>query len=137
MSAAGLRLAAAAEGLLGTRFRLHGRDPASGLDCVGLVGEALRRCGREVIFPRGYRLRMSDPAPLLHFAAANRLCPAGGALARGDVLLVHLHGIQPHLLIALDAAAFVHAHAGLGRVVRQGAPYPVPVVTRWRREEKD
>ena len=39
-------LAEAALGLLGVPFRLHGRDPATGLDCVGLVAEALRRAGR-------------------------------------------------------------------------------------------
>ncbi len=35
-------LAAAALNLIGTPFRLHGRDPATGLDCVGLVAEAMR-----------------------------------------------------------------------------------------------
>ena len=33
--------ARAAEALAGARFRLHGRDRSTGLDCVGLVGLAL------------------------------------------------------------------------------------------------
>jgi cell wall-associated NlpC family hydrolase len=130
------RFAAAAEGLVGSPFRLHGRDPASGLDCIGLVGEALRRCGRIAVLPRGYRLRMCDPVPLLHFAAANGFQPASGGDQAGDVVLVHLNGMQPHVLVALDRNAFVHAHAGLRRVVRQNGPYPAPAVGRWRLDEK-
>ena len=99
-----VRLAAAAASLIGTRFRLHGRDPATGLDCVGLVGEALRRCGREAVLPRGYRLRMLDLAPWLHLAAANRLTAATGPIAAGDVHLVHLHHVQPHLLVRAGRA---------------------------------
>ena len=30
-------LAEAAAALVGSRFRLHGRDPATGLDCIGGV----------------------------------------------------------------------------------------------------
>ena len=37
----GAALAAAAESLVGTRFRLHGRDPDTGLDCVGLLAASL------------------------------------------------------------------------------------------------
>ena len=38
-------LARAAAGCLGVRFRLHGRDPATGLDCLGLLGAALVATG--------------------------------------------------------------------------------------------
>lgn len=133
---AGASLAAAAKSLVGTRFRLHGRDPAHGLDCVGLIGEALRRIGRQPMLPRGYRLRMRDPAPWLHFAAANGLSPVTGIVAGGDVFLVHFHQMQPHLLVAMNGTAFVHAHAVLGRVVCQAAPYPSPVIGHWRLDEK-
>ena len=37
----GAAIAAAARALVGVPFRLQGRDPALGLDCVGLVGAAL------------------------------------------------------------------------------------------------
>jgi hypothetical protein len=131
----GEALAAAAASLLGTRFRLHGRDPATGLDCVGLVAEALRRCGHEPVAPAGYRLRALDLQPLLHFAEANRLGPASGAVVAGDVILAHLHGVQPHLLLAA-AAGFIHAHAGLGRVVLQPGACQWPIVGRWRLDGK-
>ena len=49
--------ARAAEALAGARFRLHGRDRSTGLDCVGLVGLALADIGMPVQFPAGYRLR--------------------------------------------------------------------------------
>jgi cell wall-associated NlpC family hydrolase len=134
----GQQLAAAAESLVGTPFRLHGRDPRTGLDCVGLIGEALRRCGLRPVAPAGYRLRMVDLRPLLGFAAANGLreLASGTAVAAGDILLVHLHGLQPHLLLAVGDAAFVHAHAGLGCVVRQPGPPPGPTAAHWRLDRK-
>lgn len=132
----GAALATAAESLVGTPFRLHGRDPATGIDCVGLVSEALRRCGREPVVPAGYRLRTVDVVPLLRFAAANSLVAATGETEPGDVLLVHFHGLQPHLLLAVARGGLVHAHAGLGKVVRQPGPCPEPVLGRWRLDPK-
>jgi hypothetical protein len=131
----GHNLAMAAESLVGTRFRLHGRAPATGLDCVGLVAEALRRCGCEPIVPSGYRLRSLDVAPLLRFAAVNRLRPVEGQAWPGDILLVHFDRVQPHLLLAA-ARGFVHAHAGLGRVVLQPGPCPWPLAGHWRIDAK-
>lgn len=130
------RFAAAAEGLVGAPFRLHGRDPATGLDCVGLVAEALRRSGRMPLSPAGYRLRMLDVTPLLHFAAANGLASARPPVAAGDVILVHIAGVQPHLLVAAEGGGLVHAHAGLGRVVRQPGPSPWPAAACWRLDTK-
>ena len=63
-------LARAARALVGARFRLHGRDPATGLDCVGLVAAALAAMGRRVPAPAGYALRNRDIAGALAFAAA-------------------------------------------------------------------
>jgi hypothetical protein len=130
------RMAAAAESLVGTPFRIHGRDPATGLDCVGLVAQALARCDRVPVCPSGYRLRALDLGPFLGFAEANGLNAAAGAVAAGDVLLVHLHRIQPHLLLAVGSGDLVHAHAGLGRVVRQPGPCPWTIAARWRLAEK-
>ena len=42
----GAAIAAAARALVGVPFRLQGRDPALGLDCVGLVGAAMRAAAR-------------------------------------------------------------------------------------------
>ncbi|MEG8037878.1 hypothetical protein QP166_00400 [Sphingomonas sp. LR60] len=51
---AGERVLAAAQQLVGVRFRVQGRDPALGLDCVGLVAVALWRAGAAVTVPRDY-----------------------------------------------------------------------------------
>lgn len=125
---------AAALAFVGTPFRLHGRDPATGLDCVGLVGAALARCGRTVSAPRGYAMRALDIAPWLEFASANGLTEAA---ADPDVVLAAVHPLQPHLLVA-GGGAYIHAHAGLGRVTLLPAPLPWPVIRQWRLlESKD
>lgn len=121
-------LAEAALGLVGTPFRLHGRDPATGLDCVGLVAEALRRAGARPVVPEGYRLRTLSVGRWLDFAAPSGLEPVDEG---GDVLLLRVHPVQPHLAVALPGG-LVHAHAGFGRVTFLPGPPPWPVERRWR-----
>lgn len=120
--------AAAAEALLGAPFRLGGRDPATGLDCIGLVACALG--GAEA--PVGYALRNSSIDRHLGFAAGAGFAPANDAIARGDLILAAPGPAQHHLLVALGPARFIHAHAGLRRVVLQDAPLPWPERARWR-----
>ncbi len=111
--------ARAAEDLVGTRFRLHGRSPASGLDCVGLAAAALAAIGRECAAPACYGLRNSDIAQALDFAPRAGLRETEGPVRSGDVLLVRSGPAQHHLVIAASGDRFIHAHAGLRRV---GAP---------------
>ena len=135
-SAAGPRtaFAAAAAALGGVPFRLHGRDPATGLDCVGLVVAALERCGRRAVAPEGYALRALSVTPLLGFAerngfAAAELLAPGQA---GDLVLLRPSTIQAHLAVVLDDDHFVHAHAGLGKVVIGQGALPGETSARWR-----
>ena len=123
-------LAAAAASLQGVRFRLHGRDPLTGLDCVGLVAEAMRRAGTEPVVPDGYRLRNHSVTSLLPFVAANRLEPVDTADA-ADLLLVMVSPVQPHLLICAPGG-FVHAHAGIGRVTFLPGTAPWQIAGCWR-----
>ena len=130
--------AAAAEALCGAPFRLHGRDPATGLDCVGLVAAALECCGRLVAVPEGYALRALSVAPLLGFAPRNgfaALDPRAPAKP-GDLLRLRPSAIQAHLAIVLDRDRFVHAHAGLGKVVIASSigpgALPGEIIARWR-----
>ena len=126
--------AEAALALVGTPFRLHGRDPR-GVDCVGLVALALAAIGRKPDVPVGYRLRALSVAPLLEFAQRNGFGPANDPARPGDLVLVHPCPLQAHLVI-LTAGGFVHAHAGLGRVVHEprhtSAPWPWPATAQWR-----
>ncbi|MDP3676242.1 MAG: NlpC/P60 family protein [Novosphingobium sp.] len=126
--------AAAAAGLCGAPFRLHGRDAAIGLDCVGLVAVALDRCGRAVVAPEGYALRALSVAPLLGFAERNGFarCDTLAPSETGDLILLRLSAIQAHLAIVIVGGRFVHAHAGLGRVVIERPPLPGVPIARWR-----
>lgn len=128
----GAELAAAAEALVGVPFRLHGRDPAQGLDCVGLVTAALAATGRSVPALAGYQLRQLDIAAFLSAAARAGLAEAAGPPVGGDVLLLKPGPAQHHLAIAARDGGIVHAHAGLGRVVRTPPPLPWPLERHWR-----
>lgn len=132
MSALGLRLAAEAQALVGSRFRLHGRDPGTGLDCVGLVLCALRRAGLVVPEVAGYALRQTDLSGLVAQAGSFWLEPAAGKARPGDVLLVRPGPAQAHLIIVAGDGGMVHAHAGLARVVRQAARPDWPILAHWR-----
>ena len=128
----GEALAAAAERFVGVPFRLHGRCPERGLDCVGLVAAALAAIGRKAIAPAGYRLRQTDVGRWLAAAVEAGLVESAGEIEPGDVLLVRPGPAQHHLLIAGREGGFVHAHAGLGRVVITPTPLPWAEERCWR-----
>lgn len=132
MTGPGDALATAALDLIGCPFRLHGRDPATGLDCIGLACAALALTGRHPIAPGGYALRNLEIGRWLPLAEQSGLMPASGAVQAGDVLLIALGFAQHHLVIAVDAASVVHAHAGLRRVVRQPRDPAWQVSAMWR-----
>lgn len=132
MMAPGDALAEAARALLGCPFRLHGRDPATGLDCVGLVSAALATSGMRAVVPTGYGLRNLDIAQWLPLARQSGLVPAPGAIGAGEVLLIALTHCQHHLVIAADAATVIHAHAGLRRVVLQPLDPAWQIAAKWR-----
>lgn len=125
-------LAEAALKLVGSPFRLHGRVPATGLDCVGLVFAALAATGTQMIVPTGYSLRNLDVDHWLPMATASGLVPASMPVRAGDILLVALPHCQHHLAIAADATSVVHAHAGLRRVVRQPIDPHWQIRAQWR-----
>lgn len=132
----GADLAAAAAALVGAPFRLHGRDPRHGLDCVGVIACAFARCGRAV--PEfAYGLRNQSIRNALPLAKEAGLVEAAGAARAGDIFLVRPGPAQHHLLVALAPDRFVHAHAGLRRVVTQPGPLPWPIARHWRLPAKD
>lgn len=130
-------LAQAAGQFIGAPFRLHGRDPVSGLDCVGLIASALNATGQTPVVPQAYALRNSNIAKLLEFASANDFCEASGPIEPGNILLVQPGPAQFHLLIAEHSNSFIHAHAGLRRVVRMPGPLGWTILRQWRLSSKD
>lgn len=130
MSGVGERVAGAAQALVGSRFRAQGRDPALGLDCVGVAVAALRASGVTVAVRDDYPLRSArwtrtdEPAGLVR-------CEGD---AVGDVLLLRVDATQLHVAVRTSSGV-VHADAGLRRVVeRPGAP-EWPIVAAWRVRE--
>lgn len=125
-------IAAAALACVGSRFRLHGRDPAHGLDCVGLVAWATG-----LPAPSGYAWRGGDPERIAGLLRAAGL----GAISieeagEGDVLLLAPGAGQLHLAV-LSAGGIVHADAGLRRVVEQPGRGRWPVLGAWRASDTD
>jgi len=128
---AGERVAAAARRTVGAPFRLQGRDPTTGLDCVGVVALSLRAGGHDGPIPQGYALRCG--AADAYRSCWTGLAPADGAGA-GDVLLCLAGPRQLHLAIR-TSGGFVHADAGLRRVVERPGALPWPLLRAWRVEE--
>lgn len=128
---AGAALASAAATLVGTRFRLYGREPASGLDCVGMVSAALTMIGRRPLAIGGYSLRNRNVDRWFTEAARSGLSPVAGALKAGDVLLICPAPLQHHLMIVEGLDWLIHAHAALRRVVREPLTGMAPIA-HWR-----
>lgn len=128
----GDQLAAAATGLVGVPFRLNGRDPRLGLDCIGVLETALTLIGRPARLPVGYPLKLRDLSHWLPDPLTIGLTAANGPTVPGDVLLIAAGPAQFHLAIAVTATRFVHAHAGLRRVVVSPCRPDGELVGRWR-----
>lgn len=126
--AAAARVVAEARALVGVRFRLHGRTPEQGLDCVGLTALALARAGHVGSLPLDYGLRTRDVGRAIGWLDAAGLVAADGQ--PGDVALVRAGPVQLHLAVMVPGG-FVHAHASLRRVVETPGPLPWPVIGHW------
>ena len=129
----GKALAEAAERFVGAAFRLHGRDPVTGIDCVGLVLLAMAEIGRPVRLPLSYALRNLEPEQFLQLpATAGFVEPEEAELKDGDVVAFAPGPAQLHLAIIAPGGGIIHAHAGLRRVVRTPFPLPWTIIRHWR-----
>jgi cell wall-associated NlpC family hydrolase len=126
MSGRRLAFARAAEDFVGTPFRFRGRDPATGLVCVGLVAKALEAAGLPVPPIPAYAMRQRDFSAQLA-AAALPFEAADGGPEPGDLLLLKPGPAQLHLAVVGTNGALIHAHAGLGKVVATPLPCPWPI----------
>lgn len=128
----GAALADAAQMLVGSRYLLHGRNPEAGIDCIGLVLAALRAIGLTPREPPPYALRNRTIAPHRRIARAMGFEPASQPAKSGDIVLVAPGAAQFHLLVAARDGQFIHAHAGLRRVVMTPGPICWPIAGHWR-----
>jgi hypothetical protein len=120
-----------ARALVGTPFRPQGRA-AHGLDCVGV---ALATFGAAVeSVRRDYRLHGDHEAEVREYLAGQFRRVPRTKLRQGDLMLMRVAADQVHLAVRTNCG-FVHAHAGLRRVVETpGTPeWPVVAVYRKRR----
>ncbi|RPF71267.1 NlpC/P60 family protein [Aurantiacibacter spongiae] len=124
--------AEAARGMTGAPFRWLGRDPRTGLDCLGLVAASLTAIGIAVPPLPRYAARIIAIDRLTALLPQVGLAPATGPDRIGDVLLLQPGPAQYHLAIRASPGTIVHAHAGLRRVTESPAPAPWPIVARWR-----
>jgi lipoprotein Spr len=124
----GPEVVARARRLIGVRFRAQGRDPAFGVDCVGLVAAALG-----VRIAADHPLRSGDRERVERAAEVLGLTQADGARA-GDVLLFASGPGQLHLGVRSEGG-LIHADAGARRVVERPGDAPWPLVAAWRMGE--
>lgn len=128
MARSGREVARAARGCIGVPFRPQGRDPLHALDCVGLAGIAF---GRDPL-PQGYALRGGDAGRIGAVLAAMGLRRiAASDAAEGDLLLIEAGPRQLHFAVKTEGG-FVHADAGLRRVVETPGRPQWPVIGVWR-----
>lgn len=121
-----------ARALVGTRFRAQGRGP-KGLDCAGVVIAAFGidpgRVRRDYSLRR-HELREVEQALAEHFRRI-----AVNAIRSGDVMLMSVDADRVHLGIR-TFDGFVHAHAGIRRVVETPGMPQWPVLSAWRRRTR-
>lgn len=117
--------------MVGVAFRPQGHDPATGLDCVGLVWAAYAAAGRPLVRPVDYPLRGWPRARIETGLIAAGFASSGGAALAGDVALIAFDAGQFHLGL-IGPASIVHAHAGLRRVVEAPLDTATCAAARWR-----
>ncbi len=121
---------ARARALIGTRFVAQGRDPAIGLDCVGLVVLVFGLEGQSV--RDDYRLNGAHRDAILRFAAIDFRRVSRRRLRAGDVLLLRPGATQWHLGI-WTGDGLVHADAGRRRIVERPGALEWPLAAALRR----
>jgi cell wall-associated NlpC family hydrolase len=122
---------AAAEALIGVRFRLQGRDAATGLDCVGVIVAAYAAVGVRLAALDDYALRGVSLARAEAAIAQTGLRRTRGRIVTGDVGLFALPARQLHLAL-LAPGKIIHADAGMRRVALAPANRLPAAASRWR-----
>lgn len=117
--------------MVGVRFRPQGYDVTSGVDCVGLVWAAHAAAGRRLVRPRDYPLRGWSRERIVEAPTASGFALVEDAPRVGDLALIALAAGQFHLGL-MGRTTFVHAHAGLRRVVETPVDEGLSDAVFWR-----
>ena len=121
-----------ARALVGTRFRAQGRGP-DGLDCVGVILESFGIPASAV--PSDYATRGDRLAEIRStLDTFFRRVPAK-QLRAGDAIHLLASSDQHHLAVRTDLG-FVHAHAGLRRVVETPGLPDWPLLGAYRKRSR-
>ena len=123
---------ARASALVGVRFRPQGRG-SEGLDCVGVI---LATYGIPADSSRSnYALRGTHLAELREELARYFRKVSKRALRSGDVMLLQVGEEQPHLGVRTERG-FIHAHAGIRRVVETPGMPEWPLLGVYRKRSR-
>jgi murein DD-endopeptidase / murein LD-carboxypeptidase len=107
---------AAARACVGVRFRLQGRDPASGLDCIGLVIWSARQCGLALPDAQDYVLTDNPMRLDVALRAAPILPVDPASLVAGDLVRLLSNGQPLHLAICGEGT-LIHSDMRCRKVV--------------------
>ncbi len=131
----GVDIAARACAVVGTRFRPQGRSAREGVDCVGVAAFACAIPSERV--PRDYSLRsqaLGEIERQLRGLGCRRV--ESPVLHLGDIALCRPGPAQYHMVV-ITPFGFVHADAGLRRVVQRPHPIPWTMAGAWRLAEEE
>ncbi len=123
---------ARARNLLGTRFRLHGRSAATGLDCVGLVGLAYDQVEG---LPTGYHLRSDVKSNWFQMLDKFLDRKTDLTMAPADLVMMQAGPMQIHLGL-WSGGGLIHADTRLRRVVEMPGTPDWPILGLWHRRTK-
>ena len=127
-------IVARARGLIGTRFLPQGRDPARGVDCLGLVQISFGVAPGSV--RDDYQLSGGANGETLRAGLAPHFRRVSAVSARpGDLLLMRPGRDQWHLAVLTDDG-FVHADARRRAVIETPGKPEWPVAGHYRRRQR-
>ncbi len=129
MTFAPLEIIDRARTLVGVKFRPQGRDPETGLDCIGVVLWVFGIAPELV--RRDYRMRGAHRAEI-QIAIRRWFRPIEPhQLGPADVALFSIRETQSHLAISCGPT-LIHADASLRKVVEIPAPAQWPLTAAFR-----
>lgn len=121
-------IVASARRCVGTRFRPQGRDPDTGLDCVGVAAVALGA----TLPPASYAQRSREIRSYAVLADELGLQEVFLGEARPGDLVIYAPGPGQLHTVIITPGGYVHADARLRKVVETPGTPPWPVVAAWR-----